>query len=443
VPGPDRAPDSAEAGRGNPADRRAGGTVDPMNRPTTALLSAFEAVLVIAIGVGVALAPLTVMWALHYGFSLDWLVFWRAAVDIWLLGHGVDLRLTLDPLTAASLGTAGAAEPVRVTIAALGFALITVLFAVRAGRRIAQSPHRHTGQLAAISVFALLCIGLTMSAEFPSAQPSRWQGVLLPTLVFAGAVLLGSTLERLRTPREDGGSSLRDWIEDWVPAARAIAVTALRGGAAAAAFVLLISAIAVAGLVLLSYAEIITLYERLHADVLGGAVITLGELAFLPNLVVWTAAWFVGPGFALGTGSAVSPLATTLGPVPAIPLLGALPSGETSFGFAGLVVPVVAGFVAGAVTGRGVRDESVGTRAVTGLLIGAVGGALLGALAAASGGAAGPGRLAEVGPDPLPVALFGALEIGVAALLGMATLDVGRGRRRVDESPPVLSRVEA
>ena len=414
-----------------------------MNRVTTALLSAFEAVLVIAIGVGLALAPLTVMWAVHYGFSLDWLVFWRAAVDIWLLGHGVDLRLTLDPLTAASLGTAGAAEPVTVTIAALGFFLITVLFAVRAGRRIAQSPHRHTGEFAAIATFAVLAIGLTMSADYPLAQPSRWQGVLLPTLVFTGGMLLGSTRERLRAPREDTGSSLRDWIEDWVPAARSVAATAFRGGAAAAAFVLLVSAIAVAALVVLSYAEIITLYERLHADVLGGAVLTLGELAFLPNLVVWAAAWLIGPGFALGTGSAVSPLATTLGPVPAIPLLGAIPAGETSFGFAGLAVPVVAGFLAGAVTGRGVRDESAGTRALTGVLIGVVGGVLLGGLAALSGGAAGPGRLADVGPDPLLVAVFGALEIGIAAVLGMATLDFGRGRRASEEAPPVLSGADA
>jgi Family of unknown function (DUF6350) len=414
-----------------------------MNRPTTALLSAFEAVLVIAIGVGLALAPLTVMWAVHYGFSLDWLVFWRAAVDIWLLGHGVDLRLTLDPLTAASLGTAGAADPVTVTIAALGFALVTVLFAVRAGRRIAQSPHRHTGEFAALLTFAGICIGLTMSADYPLAQPSRWQGIVLPTVVFAGGMLLGSTRERLRRPREDTGSSLRDWIEDWVPAARAMAATALRGGAAAAAFVLLVSSIAVAALVVLSYADIIALYERLHADVLGGAVLTLGELAFLPNLVVWAAAWLVGPGFALGTGSAVSPLATTLGPVPAIPLLGAIPAGETSFGFVGLAVPVVAGFLAGAVTGRGVRDESVATRAVTALGIGAVGGALLGALAAASAGAAGPGRLVSVGPDPLMVALFAALEIGAAALLGMGTLDIGRGRRGRADVESSLADVEA
>jgi hypothetical protein len=400
-----------------------------VNRPTTALLSAFEAVLVIAIGIGIALAPLTVMWAAHYGFSLDWFVFWRAAIDIWLLGHGTDLTVTLDPVTAATLGTAGAENPVRLTIAALGFALITVLFAVRAGRRIAESPHRHTGELAAVGTFALISLAVTLSADYPLAAPSVWQGVLLPTAVFTVGMLVGSTRERLRRPPTETGSSLRDWIDDWVPEARAAASAAFRGGAAAASFVLLISALAVAALVVLSYAEIITLYERLNADVLGGALLTLGELAFLPNLVVWAAAWFVGPGFALGTGSSVSPLATSLGPLPAVPLLGAIPSGELAFGFACLAVPVLGGFVAGAVTGRGVRDETVLTRVAAALGIGIVGGLLLGALAAASAGAAGPGRLADVGPDALAVGLFAALEIGVAALLGVATLDFGRGRR--------------
>jgi hypothetical protein len=405
-----------------------------VNRPTTALLSAFEAVLVVAIGIGVALAPLTVMWAAHYGFSLDWLVFWRAAVDIWLLGHGTDLTVALDPLTAAALGTAGAGDPVKLTIAALGFALITVLFAVRAGRRIAESPHRHTGELTAVVTFALLSLAVTLSAAYPLAMPSLWQGVLLPTAVFTTGMLVGSTRERLRRPPTDTGSSLRDWIDDWVPEARAAAATALRGGAAAAAFVLLVSSLAVAAMVVLSYAEVIALYERLHADVLGGAVLTLGELSFLPNLVVWAAAWFIGPGFAIGAGSAVSPLATTLGPVPAIPLLGAIPAGDTAFGFAGLAVPVLAGFLAGAVTGRGVRDETVITRAAAAIGIGIVGGLLLGLLASASGGAAGPGRLAEVGPDPLAVGLFAALEIGLAALLGIATLDFGRSRRSREEA---------
>jgi hypothetical protein len=56
---------------------------------------------------------------------------------------------------------------------------------------------------------------------------------------------------------------------------------------------------------------------------------------------------------------------------------------------------------------------------MTGLAIGIVGGVLLGLLAWVSGGAAGPGRLADVGPNALLVGLFAALEFGVPATIGL------------------------
>jgi hypothetical protein len=64
---------------------------------------------------------------------------------------------------------------------------------------------------------------------------------------------------------------------------------------------------------------------------------------------------------------------------------------------------------------------------VTGLLIGLAGGILLGLLAWASAGSAGPGRLIDVGPSPWLVGAYGALEIGVAAVIGML---VGRPPRQ-------------
>ena len=79
-----------------------------MTRRITVLFSAFEAVLVVAIGVAIPLVPMTIVWAAQFGFAPDWLIFWRGAVDIWLIGHGVDVTFTLDPLTAASLGIPGA-----------------------------------------------------------------------------------------------------------------------------------------------------------------------------------------------------------------------------------------------------------------------------------------------------------------------------------------------
>jgi hypothetical protein len=199
-----------------------------------------------------------------------------------------------------------------------------------------------------------------------------------------------------------------------------VLVAALRGGAGAAAFVMLAASVVAAIAIAVSYGRVITLYQGLHTEVLGGAVVTLGQLAFVPNAVIWVASWLIGPGFAIGTGSSVSALGTALGPLPAIPLLGAIPSGSLAFGFIGLLVPVVAGFLAGAISGPTLRWQVSGAPLLTsGLAIGVVGGLILGLLAWASGGAAGPGRLAQVGPDPWAVGGIAALELGLAASLGL------------------------
>ena len=49
-----------------------------MNRTTTALLAALEALIAVAIGIVIPLVPLTVLWATTFGMAADWLGFWRA-----------------------------------------------------------------------------------------------------------------------------------------------------------------------------------------------------------------------------------------------------------------------------------------------------------------------------------------------------------------------------
>ncbi|MGV8885926.1 MAG: DUF6350 family protein [Microbacteriaceae bacterium] len=389
-----------------------------MNRPLTALFAAFEAALVAAIGIVIPLAPLTVMWGVQYGFASDWALFWRASVDIWLLGHGVDVRMTLEPGVAASLGLPGADASFPVTIAVLGFAVLTLLLAVRAGRRVSETRFRLVGEIAAVATFALISTLATLSALNPFARPSIMQGILLPTAVFATGILIGS-LRTSRAVGDDSGSSIRDWIDDWHPTVRSVVAVALRGGAAAAVTVVAVSALTVAVLITANYARLVSLYEGLHTEVLGGITITGAQLAFLPNVVIWATSWFVGPGFAIGAGSTVSPLGTTLGPLPAIPLLGAVPAGDLAFGFVGLLVPVIAGFLAGALLRPRLFRTDLRSMLAAGASIGVVAGALLGMLALASSGAAGPGRLEVVGPDALAVGLWAALEVGVAAVIGM------------------------
>lgn len=440
-----------------------------MNRLTTALLAALEALIVVAIGVGVSLVPLTILWATQYGLAVDWLVFWRASVTVWLLGNGVDLAVQLDPTVVAALGLPGAEAPFSLTIALLGFAVLALFLGRHTGRRAADSPHRWTGVLTAIPVYGLLATLLTLTVGTDALQPSIPQGMLLPTAVFAAGVLIGA---RHRTespehpvagqaPHPQGASAhpapahpapgrpatgrpawlralpalparprlprLPDVAAEW----RSVLAGALRAGFGAATGTVGVAALAVFVLILGNFATIIGLYETVQAGVMGGITLTIAQLALIPNLVIWAAAWFVGPGIAVGLGSSVSPVGTVLGPVPGLPLLGVLPHGSLAFGFLGLLVPVLIGYLTAFATRQrqhrvGEAGADRGRLALTGALAGVVAGIVLGLLAWWSGGALGPGRLVDVGPNPLLVGAFAALEVGVAAVLGMLTPPIRR-----------------
>jgi Family of unknown function (DUF6350) len=405
-----------------------------MNRITTALLAALEALIVVAIGVGIALVPLTVIWATQFGLTVDWLVFWRAAVDVWLVGNGVDLMVQLDPAVVLALGLPAAVDPFPVTIALLGFALLAVLFGVRTGMRAAETPHRQVGIVVAVLAYGVLSTLLTLSAGHPAVQPSLAQGIFLPTLIYATGVVLGSELgyaRRANTGGAAGDDRVRRFIRDRYnvlpPHVRTVIAGALRGGAAAAAAVITVSAVTVAVLIVGNYATVIGLYETLQAGVAGGIALTLAQLALVPNLVIWASAWFIGPGIAIGTGTSVSPVGTTLGSVPGLPILGALPNGTLTLGFLGLLVPVLIGFLCGVVIRQRMpqpelilsKRSSVWYFVATGVGIGVVAGLLLGLLAWASTGALGPGRLVDVGPNPLLVGALAAVEIGIAASAGL------------------------
>ena len=406
------------------------------------MLAALEALIVVAIGVGIALVPLTILWGTHYELSIDWFVFWRAAGDVWLLGNGVDLAVQLPVDVSASLGLAGSELPFTLSIALLGFALLAVLLGVRTGRRAAGTEYSLTAAGVAVLSYGLLAALLTLSAGTAVVTPVPVQGILLPTLVFASGVLIGlAGANRTVLPgwvsRPVGDQLAR------IPAElRSQLLAGLRGGTAAVAGIMVVSGLAVCVSVLANFATVIGLYETLQAGVMGGITLTIGQLAFIPNVVVWAASWFVGPGIALGTGNSVSPLGTTLGAVPGLPLFGALPHGTLELGFLGLLVPVLIGFVVAVLVRQSVDKRANaphGTARMlgTGALMGVVAGILLGLLAWWSAGAMGPGRLAEVGPNPLLVGLLTTVEVGIAAALGM--LVGGRRARSTNSGAEELS----
>jgi hypothetical protein len=151
-----------------------------MRRTTIALLAALEASVAALIGLGIVLVPLMLLWAVHFGLAVDAGVFLRTSADVWLLGHGVDLVVQLDPVTAGRIPVPGAGDPFPITIALLGFALITVAFGRRIGRRSAAGGHSFSGGVAAVVVYGAAGAGLAFLAADDAARADVWQAAWLP-----------------------------------------------------------------------------------------------------------------------------------------------------------------------------------------------------------------------------------------------------------------------
>lgn len=391
-----------------------------MTRRATAFFSALEALLVVAAGAGVPLTMLTVMWAVQFEFQVDLIDLWKAGAIIWMLGHGVAVTIQLDPETVAQLGIEAAAEPFTLTLALTGFLVITTLLGVRLGRRLRAHPHRILGEVVAVTGVVALSALIQWLVSSPGAALDPVQATLFPGLVYGLGLAIGSigatnaARERLRT----------EWAR--IPAlARGIAGVVLRAGVATAASIVAVAAVLTTVALFAGFADVIALYQATQSGILGGLALTLGQLALLPTFVIWTASWLVGPGFAIGAGSSVSPLGVSLGPLPAIPALGALPEPGFAPGLIVLIVPAVAAFLAGVllrgrlldVLGDDRRPE--GWAVLTGVLAGLVAAVVMAALAFLATGAAGPGRLAVVGPDPLDVGLWMLVTAAITTPLGL------------------------
>ncbi|MFC9917970.1 cell division protein PerM [Agromyces binzhouensis] len=411
-----------------------------MRRTTIALLAALEATVAVLVGVGLALVPLMLLWAVHFGLAAPVDAFFRAAADAWLIGHGVDVVVHLDAATAAVVGVAGADAPFTIGIALLGFALLTFLFGLRIGRRATATGTPIVGAVSAVLVTGLLGAALAVLAAAPVAQPVIWQAAVLPGVVMGGGVLAGVMVAFGRSgwATDAATSAVRDRLDSLPFVAWAGIRSAIRIGVGSAVGVVGVAAAILAVRIVIDHPTIIGLYQALGAGVDGGIAITLIELALMPNLIVWAASWMLGPGFALGAGTIVSPSVTLIGPVPGLPILGALPAEGAPLGVLWLALPVLLGFGGAVLVGRGKRERdhepwwatlSVGAGA------GVVAGLVMGGLAWGSGGAVGPGNLVEVGPDALLVGGVTAASVGVGAIAG-AFAARARSREGVDDEEP-------
>ncbi len=336
----------------------------------------------------------------------------RVGADAWLLGHGAHLELVGTTITAVPLG----------------LTLFCGYVAFRLGRWATQTsaPEDLAGTgLAAVvlaGLYGVVAVVTAVLASLPTAGlgPGRaFVGAFAVALLGGGTGLLADA---------PAGARLRSRLPDSV---RAV----VRGALAAVLLTFAAAATLVVVALLLDLGEAANVLSRLHTDPAGGALYTLVVAGVAPNAALLGGAYLLGPGFAVGTGTLVSPALVVLGPVPAFPLLAALPQQGPGPGWAaGLVaVPVLLGAVAGALVVRRHPHPGYETGAGRGLAGGVLGGVLLSVLVHFAGGAVGPGRMADVGAPFLEVLLIASVALGGGGLLG-GVAATWRLRRRLARS---------
>ena len=389
-----------------------------MPRGLVALFALLEALFVVGLGILVPFVFGLIGWASLSGVSATPLGVWQLAVQAWALGHGVPLTVSLGDASAVLTETLATFE---LSLAPFAFAIVTLLVGRRAGRRLAGADDATlvVGLLvffvAALSALALSS-GRNSMVDFDVVT-----GTIRVVAPFVVGLVIGWR------PWDDSATTrgarvvIPDSWRDVVEVSIRIAFSVLIGLTA-------VAALTVAVRVVLGFSTEIALYESLHTGIAGGFVITAAQFALVPIAVVWTIGWIAGPGFALGTGTIVSPFATAVGAVPAVPLLGAIPE-STSVGWwvtviPGLIALIAATRFASEIRTRGQIFNPADSADLIRVAVTAAGAATVVAVVVLvvgsyASGSAGPGRFASVGIDPLLVAGILAGGVGVGTLLGI------------------------
>jgi hypothetical protein len=387
-------------------------------RGLVVLFTLLEASFVVGLGILLPFVFGVIGWASLTGASSTPAAIWQLAVQAWALGHGVPLEVSLGDTSAVLVNDMAT---FTLTLAPFAFALLTALLGRRAGRRLAGSDDATlvVGLMVFFtSVFVVLALFSGQSSFVQLDIASGTVRVLAPFIV--GLFVGWRPWEDDRSPRALIPEIPNAW-RDIIDTALRIAGTTLSGLVVIASFALL-------ALLFLGFSTEIALYESLHTGILGGLVITAAQLAFVPVVLVWTISWIAGPGFTLGIGANVSPFATTVGAVPAIPLLGAIPETNTLGGWV-TVLPAIFAFIAATrfaveLRSRGPffnpRDiADLGRVAVTSVLAAVAIALTTFVIGSYATGSAGPGRFAQVGIDPIAVGLTLAGGVFAGALAGL------------------------
>uniref|UniRef100_UPI0023F1B807 cell division protein PerM n=1 Tax=Schaalia cardiffensis TaxID=181487 RepID=UPI0023F1B807 len=286
--------------------------------------------------------------------------------------------------------------------------------------------YRATPTLVGVLLVLVLRLLLRQSAEFSAA--SQWCAV--PAFALPAFVIVGTSAEHARWWEAAPGALLIPGIAAaWAafdasdnPWEALRVPSVIRKGVKAGSW-LLICVLALS--VVLSVLAVATHWDQIrqiHALLLADStfaniLVVLAQLCYLPSVLAWSLAWILGPGVYVGVDALHSPASAPTLPIPAIPLLGALPTSTPDYWT--ILAPIGIGIAVGAWWGRKHTRASLHEQcyvAASGIgvltLVGFV-------WFASSILVLGDTRLTHVGPPLFPVLLSLIFEFGGGFFAGM------------------------
>ncbi|MFW0110776.1 DUF6350 family protein [Rothia sp. CCM 9416] len=376
---------------------------------------------------------LTAVWYTN-GFNTDTVAgALSVAGHIWLLVHGVPLNMNI-PAQGSFSAVSG-----TMSLVPLGLTLIPLALCYRSGRRLARASYE--GQfweplVGGMVAYSLVSAGISLISTDDYFTTSPVLAAIIPLWVTALGILAGGFAES-RSLAAMIGVDAADWVKKFSQYSRwagsyiwAMVRASLVGVMAyvAGGSLLLVTSLFV------HWDKVVGLYQALHSGAVGGFALTLLQLGLLLNLVIYSMAWSSGAGFSLGVGTSVGPTGTSVGIMPSLPVLGALPHTAEPWGYIGLAVPLIAGAVGGwwfFREGENHFDEWLSLKirfrwiswplSTLGLAALAFipSFILLFLLGWAAHGSLGLGRFTEVGPSPLLFGACGALLLVLGLIIGL------------------------
>lgn len=327
-------------------------------------------------------------WMLDPGGDQEWSQMLEVASGAWLAGLG--LPPTVDGIT--------------ITLLPLGFALVPIVALVGAGRWAADaSAVARRGEAVAVAASAAVAFAAVAAAVAALAGtllvPASRAALMGGIVAFVVCSLVVLSRARLLTPHR--------WPSPVRDAMGAVAV-ALAGLAVVASALLAVSVIAHVG-------QMNDLLVGLDAGASGSLLLAVLTLAYLPNALLWSASYALGPGVSVSAGVSLSPFAeVSSASLPGFPLLAALPAQAPPGAMLLPLTGVAAGVLAGALLRR--RGHAGFRGSALAALVGLSTGVVVALLAWLAGGSLGTGSLQGLGPAPLASGLACAVLVAVGAL---------------------------